>query len=48
MKVYVCPICGGKFGATDMHYTLYCSQYDTVGCDVCGYEVIPLVTPQEV
>jgi len=41
-KVMICPICGGRFEL------IYYSQRDTVFCDVCGNEVIPLVTPQEV
>lgn len=47
-KVMICPICGGIFDGATIYYTRYFSQYNTAKCDVCGFEAIPLVTPQEV
>jgi len=44
MNVKICPVCGAKLD----ELAIRLSQYGTVLCEGCGYEVIPLGTPQEV
>ena len=43
MKLYICPICGGKDG---IEYKAVAGGYRWCYC--CMKEIIPLATPQEV
>lgn len=47
MKLYICPICGGKAGYL-AKYVGYFTWHTINWCPECKYEIIPLATPQEI